>query len=118
MARRPDRAVIGSKAAGLSGGTGFAGLVLLLPDGIWKSILLILAPTITVTISSSWHVVTDEINAAVADWRIKNEIKRAERVLKTVNDPELKSQAQKMIDALTLLRVEITKKRVSVLVDS
>jgi hypothetical protein len=49
MAEQPDnKTTTGSTAAGLSGGTGFAGIVMLLPDSVWKSILLIIAPAITV----------------------------------------------------------------------
>ena len=96
----PDSKNTISSAAGLSGGTGFAGLVLLLPDGTLKSILLILSPTITIVVSSFWHVVTEEIESKVADWRIRSQKKRAaelyERLLKEGSaDEELKEKAKK-----------------------
>jgi hypothetical protein len=110
-------------AAGLSGGTGFAGLVLLLPDGIAKSVLVILAPAITVAISGSWRFVVEEINKRVADWRIGSERKRVEALLESLNknpgaSEQLKLQAKNDLDALMLLQVEISKKRVQAIVAS
>src|SRR3989441_12345787 len=96
MAKQPNKASSGSKAAGLSGGTGFAGIVLLLPDSVWKSILLIIAPAITVAISSSWHVVTDEIDARVADWRIRTQRRRAQKLLDDLNKNPVANEALKL----------------------
>jgi hypothetical protein len=124
MVEQPDsKPITGSTAAGLSGGTGFAGIVMLLPDNVWKSILLIIAPAITVAISSSWHVVTDEIDARVADWRIRMQRRRAQRLLDDLNkkpgaNEALKQQVQDNVDALTMLEVEISKKRVQAIVAS
>jgi hypothetical protein len=123
MVKQPNKGAGRSKAAGLSGGTGFAGIVLLLPDGVWKSILLILAPAITVAISNSWHLVTDEIEARVADWRIRTQRRRAQKLLDDLNknpnaDASLKAQAQKTVNALTILEVEISEKRAQAIVAS
>jgi len=113
-----------ARAAGLSGGTGFAGLVLLMPDGVWKSILLVLAPTITLIISSSWHFFTNEVSIRVADWRIHSETRRVQAlVIKLQNQmppasPALVQQAQQDLNALVLLEVEISKKRVQAIVTS
>jgi hypothetical protein len=112
-----------ARAAGLSGGTGFAGIVLLMPKGTIQSMLLILAPAITLVISSSWHLLANEINTRVADWRIRNQRKRVEALLKALNNnpsssDELKRQAQSDLDALVLLEVEISKKRVQAIVAS
>jgi SMC interacting uncharacterized protein involved in chromosome segregation len=84
---------------------------------------LIIAPAITVAISSSWHVVTDEIDARVADWRIRMQRRRAQRLLDDLNkkpgaNEALKQQVQDNVDALTMLEVEISKKRVQAIVAS
>jgi SMC interacting uncharacterized protein involved in chromosome segregation len=68
-------------------------------------------------------VVTDEIDARVADWRIKMQRRRAQRLLDDLNkNPEandaLKQQVQENVDALTMLEVEISKKRVQAIVAS
>ena len=112
-----------SSAAGLSAGTGFSGVVLLLPDGPVKSILLIIAPTITVVISSSWYVFTQEIEARVADWRIRSQKNKAailyERLKKDEgSDPALTEQARQNLNALTIIEVEITKRLVDAIVSS
>src|SRR5229473_891342 len=96
--RSPSRAQ-DATAAGLSGGTGFAGIVLLLPDSMWKSVLLIFAPTITVIIGSSWHILTDEISFRVAEWRIQSQIRRDTKRYNALNADDsasdnLKRQAQ------------------------
>jgi|SRR5215813_3719231 len=122
MPKRTNSRSIESQAAGLSGGTGFAGIVLLMPDSVWKSVLLIIAPAMTVVISATWLFLTDELGTVVADWRIKNQRRRAERLWHDVNNdpnatPELKAQARENLEALTLLEVEIGKRRVSAIVD-
>ncbi len=68
-------------------------------------------------------MVTDEIDARVADWRIKMQRRRAQRLLDDLNkNPEandaLKQQVQENVDALTMLEVEISKKRVQAIVAS
>jgi hypothetical protein len=118
--RRPIRL---SSAAGLSGGTGFAGIALLMPEGFVKSVLLILAPTITVGISSSWHIFTQEVEARVADWRIRNQRRKAEELYRRLlhdsgTTDEIRDKAKKSLEALTLLEVEITKRRVEAIVAS
>ena len=59
----------------------------------------------------------------VADWRIRGQKRRAEVLLKALDaDPtasaELKAQAKKNLEALTLLEVEISKKRVASIIAS
>jgi hypothetical protein len=110
-----------ANAAGLSGGTGFAGIAVLLPDGIWKSILLLIAPTITVVISSSWDLLSNEANTRVADWKIRTQKRRAQALLEVLKkDPnatdEIKQKAQDDVNALSLLELEISRKRVQAIV--
>ena len=112
-----------SAAAGLSGGTGFAGIVLLLPEGTLKSIFLILAPTITIVFSSFWHIVTQEVDAKVADWRIGSQKKKAMELLDNLKkekdiDQGLVDNVKKAVDDLTMVEVEITKRRVNAIVSA
>jgi hypothetical protein len=118
-----NRRASGAKTAGLSGGTGFTGLVLLIPDNggfhILRSILFVLAPTITLFISSFWDVLVREIDIRVVDWRIRSEKKRAEiryRSLDPAVSPEVRERAKKDLEALTLLEFEISKRRVETIV--
>lgn len=112
---------IGGKAAGLSAGTGFTGVVLLLPDGLLKSILLIAAPTITIVISGSWALLTMIVQEKIADWRLRSQKQRAAALVRSLaSDPtasaQVKGDAQKILEALTLLEVEIAKKRAAAIV--
>ena len=127
MADRPrlDRARNAriSNAAGLSAGTSFSGVVLLLPDGLTKSLLLILSPAITIAISNLWHVVTQETDAWVADWRIRSQKRKAANLYQNLisdrsANPQLVEKAKQNLDALTLIEVEITKRRVEAIVAS
>ena len=78
MAARKPPTGSSSTAAGLSGGTGFAGLVLLMPDGVLRSALLILSPSITIVITSFWQVAIDELSTWLADWKLHRQTKSAE----------------------------------------
>jgi hypothetical protein len=110
-----------STAVGVSGGTGFAGMVLLLPAGTWKSILLILSPTITIAFSALWRIISQEVDARVADWRIKEQKSRADTLYKQLkNDPNASPdailRAKQTLDALTILQVELAKRRADAIV--
>lgn len=107
-----------AKAVAVSGGTGFAGAVLLLPDGVLKEPLLLLSPAITVVITLIWDAAVEEINARVADWRIQSQKRQAEEFLRSVMADEaasleVKTEARKVVDALALVQVRIRKRRIS-----
>jgi hypothetical protein len=122
MPKRPaDNKV--STAVGVSTGTGLSGLVLLMPDGTLKSILLILCPTVTVVASGLWRVVNLELEAAVADWRIRSQKRKAIELLKRLNadaqpNQEMIQIAQDNVTALTRIEVEITRKRVEAIIEA
>ena len=127
MADRPrtdrTRKIRISNAAGLSAGTGFSGVVLLLPNSPTKSLLLIASPAITIAISSLWHVVTQETDAWVADWRIRSQKKKAVKIYEKLKsdgaaNPQLVEKAKQNLEALTLIEVELTKRRVDAIVAS
>jgi hypothetical protein len=110
-----------ARAAGLSGGTGFAGIVVLMPEGVWRSALLVLAPTITIVVSSSWHFLTNEVEVRVADWRIKKQKRRSQEIFDTLGpttSPEVREKARRDFEALSLLELEISRKRVAAIVSS
>jgi len=122
-ASRGRNRVTASSAVGVSGGTGFAGIVLLLQDGVVKSILLILSPVITVMISSFWNLATQEIEERVADWRIRSQRKKAEALYERLFsdpsvDPVARDKAKQTLDTLTLLEVAITRRRVEAIMSS
>jgi hypothetical protein len=105
-----------SAAAGLSGGTGFAGLVSLLPPGVIKSILFILAPSITIVISLFWKVVTDELGAWLAYWKLRRVTRGAEALLRRLESnpnasADLKEQAQATLRAVMQTEIVIRKQR-------
>src|SRR5262245_42859927 len=95
-----NRQIHEARAAGFSGGTGFAGLVLLLPQGLMKSALLAMAPAFTVAIGATWHVLTNEIDNRVADWRLAQQRRRVEDLLKTLPECcESRREALKDLEA-------------------
>jgi hypothetical protein len=123
--KQPKKRVLkdGSKAAGMTSGGGLVGLILLLPEGsFWRSALTVAAPFITVAVTSSWHVVTDYVARRVADAQIASERRRLESLVETIKgdataSDEAKNEAAKALQALTLLQLEISKRRVSAIVD-
>ncbi len=116
MSKRPVEVKV-SNAVGVSAGTGLSGIVLMLPEGALKSVLVILCPTITVLAAGLWSIITAEIYARVADFRISSQKERAkllyEEIRSDINSsPELVEKAKRNIDDLTLIEVEITRQRV------
>jgi len=112
--KRPSRR--SSAAAGLSGGTGFAGLVSLLPNSPMKSVLLILSPSITILISLFWKVAIDELSAWLAYWKLRREVRGAEALCRRLEaDPnasaELKEQAHATLRSVMLTEVLLRKQR-------
>ncbi len=99
--------------AGGLGGTAFASLVLLMPPGKIQSVLLILAPSITILISMFWKAVTDEIGEILAEWKMRFETLRVERMcIRIENNPhaseELRAQARSTLAAVMM--AEVTRK--------
>jgi hypothetical protein len=115
-------AASGAAGVGLATGTGFTGVVLLLfPDGIWKSLLLIVAPTVTVIISATWSVTTSFVEAKITNWRLDQEKKSAlarleEEKAKPNPNPKAIADAQEVVDAISRLETELAKKRVTAIV--
>lgn len=110
-----------STAVGVSGGTGFAGLVMLMPDSSARSVLLILAPAITALISSLWVPFTQEVDMRVADWRIASQRKQAQRrydalISDGIIDQSVIAKAKLTLDALTLLEIEIAHRRAEAII--
>jgi hypothetical protein len=119
MARRSK--ADGSTAVGISGGTGFASIVMLLSEGSTKSVLLILAPTLTIVISGAWSIAVDLAKQKYADWQIKKQRESAEARYELIkSDPtisaEVKDRAKKTVDALRIVEIEIAEQRVSAIV--
>jgi hypothetical protein len=111
-AKRPA----GGTAAGLSGGTGFAGLVSLFPDNIEKSALLILAPSISIVISVFWKTAIYELRAWVDDWKLRRELRAAQAFYRRLENypnasPELKEQAEATLRSIMETEMLIRKQR-------
>jgi hypothetical protein len=107
----------GNIAAGLSVGTGFAGMIMvIMPDSKYRSILLLLAPAITILIGKFWDAFTQVVDARIADWRINQQIRSAranyEQLKYAGAEPDVLEKAKKTVEALALLQVEIARKRV------
>lgn len=114
VSKRPSST--SSAAAGLSGGTGFAGFVSLLPDNTIKSVLLILAPSITIIIGLFWKVATDELGAWLADWKLRREVRGAEALCRKLEtnpnaSTELREQAKATLRAVMQTEVLLRKQR-------
>jgi hypothetical protein len=94
-----------------------------MPEGVIRSILLIIAPAVTVIISSSWGFVTEEIEQRVADWRLRSQKKKVANVYSgLMNDPsatpEAREGARLALEALTKLELEIATQRARAVVAS
>jgi len=114
ISKRPPRR--SSAAAGLSGGTGFAGLVSLLPTSSTKSALLILSPAITTLISLFWQIAIDELGAWLAYWKLQREVRGAEALCRRLEtnpnaSAELKEQAQATLRSVMQTEVLLRKQR-------
>lgn len=112
-----------ANAAGLSGGTGFAGLVLLMPDGTLRSVLLILSPAITIMITSFWGWLAQEVNERVAEWRLRRLCRKihvvCQRVLADPHSPEdAKRAATEKLAEIATLEVRLATERARALVSS
>jgi hypothetical protein len=110
-----------STGVGLSAGTGFASLVSLLSDGGLKSLLLIVAPAVTIIISRLWHLIIVTIEQRIADVRLREQIEQAARVIQELKanpnaSNKAKADAQKILDAMTLLKVQVAQKRARAIV--
>jgi len=112
-----------ANAAGVSGGTGFAGLVLLMPVSFLRDVLLILAPAITIIITSCWDILAQETSQQVADWRLRRQRKRAEAVLQRfIDNPDtpqaIKDQAKAHLQSIAAVEMEIASRGVRTLIGS
>ncbi|MBX5020408.1 hypothetical protein [Rhizobium lentis] len=99
-------------AVGASGGTSIASIALLLPDGFWKSALVVISPILTIAISYFWPVVTDEIRYYVGNRRLNSRIaktqKLVDRLLASGNaDPAVLQRAQEVLSTLTMSQVNL-----------
>lgn len=103
--------------AGAGTGSALAALIGLLGEGTVKSALLILAPSLAVIVAAAWSSLVAVINDKFADLKIRAERKRAERMVREMeNDPhatdELKEKAKKTLQALRILELEASQKRI------
>lgn len=94
-----------SMAVAATGGTGFASVVLLFPDSIYQSLLLILSPVITVLIGRLWEVALDAIDDLRTMHVIKQEEEGAVRDIEALSamahvDAEITAQAQRTLNEI------------------
>lgn len=98
-----------SVAVGL-GGTGFAGLVSLFPNHILKSVLLILAPSITIIINLFWKAMTAELGTQLADWKVRREIRKLEVIMGLANvSSTVKQQAKTALQSI--IKAQVVKRK-------
>ena len=106
--------------AGVSAGTTFVGIFSQLGDGRLKSILLLLAPTITIVVSFFWNSLWSEIQQFVADRRIRSQRKKQEKLVERLNkegaNSDVKEGAQSALNALLLLEAQLAQKRVEAII--
>jgi hypothetical protein len=111
-----------SAAVGVSGGTGFTGLVLLLPESVLRQVLLILAPAMTVFVSSLWDFIADEISSRLYLWKIRSQRRQFEKLSSAIEgnpsaDEDLKQRIRDGLRKLTIAEADLSTKRVQAIVD-
>lgn len=107
-----------STVAGISGGTGFTGLALLAPEGPWRNVLLLLAPSVSLVCGILWGSVIGQLQEEITRWELKRQVKRANSYYaKIANDPladpELLAEAIKAKRAMSRVEAELIQKRAS-----
>ncbi|MEM8935130.1 MAG: hypothetical protein AAGC77_01830 [Pseudomonadota bacterium] len=113
----------GATVAGAGSGAVLASLFNLLEPGGAKDILLILAPTFAVGVTAAWGLIGSLIDDVVADWKVRSQLKRAQKYLADVRadenaDPNLVQELQNQVDSLQKLAVQLSSRRVEAIVDS
>jgi len=122
MADKPESSSTDARMAGAGTGTVLASLISLMDDGTWKSILLILAPSIAIAVAASWGFVVSYINDVLADWKIRNQLSRAQKLLERLknehsSDSEIVKDAEENVNALKILELNLSKKRIQAVLD-
>ena len=114
-----------SREAGVAGagsGTALASLISLMGDGTLKSALLILAPSVAIVVAAGWSVLVPVLNDYLADWKIRRQLKRAQALLVELKkdpsaDPKTVKSAEENVNALKLLELSLSQKRVQAVLD-
>lgn len=122
MADQPESSSTDARMAGAGSGTILASLISLMDDGTGKSILLILAPSIAIAVAASWGFVVSYINDILADWKIRGQLKRAQKLLEKLRsehsaDSEIVKNAEENVNALKILELNLSKKRIQAVLD-
>jgi hypothetical protein len=109
-----------ASVAGVGAGMTFVGIFSHLEDGNLKSILLLLAPAITMVVSFFWNSLWSEIQQFVADKRIRSQRKKQEKLVERLNkegaSSDVKEGAQSALNALLLLEAQLAQKRVEAII--
>lgn len=106
---------------GVSAGTGLSGLMMLLPDGTMKAILLLSCPALTVIIGALWKIFSDETDSFIGGLRLRVHKKQAQKLYnRLVADPTSTAaaieEAKALVDTLSMLEVELRRKHINAIV--
>jgi hypothetical protein len=106
--------------AGASAGTTCVVLFSQFGDGPLKTILLLLAPTITIVVGFFWNTLWSEIQQFVDDRRIRllreKQQKLVKRLTKEGANSNVKDGAQAALNALLLLEARLAQKRAEAII--
>lgn len=85
-----------------------------LGDGALKSILLLLAPTITVVVTFFWNSFWEEAKQIVEDRRIKKQIVKQEALVRRLEDDghvpdKVKAEARDALNTLRTLEAQLSE---------
>lgn len=108
--------------AGASSGTVLASLFSLMDDGSAKSALLIIAPALAIAVAALWSILVPILNDKLADWKIAREQDRAQNFLENLKSdptatPEVIKKAEADTQALKLVVLSLSQKRVQAVLD-
>lgn len=122
MSRGPTKNT-GAKVVGVSAGTGLSGLVLTLPDGPLRLVLMMLCPTLTLVASGLWRIATDEIDEIIKSKRIMRERVKAERFYYALQEdasanPELVQLAKERVEELIKMQIDAAVRNAEAILSS
>lgn len=99
-------------AVGATGGTTLASMALLLPDGLWKTLLIIASPMVTVGLSHLWPIASDEVRYFVGSRRLNSRISKTKKLIAEEEasanpNPEVIARARGVLSTLSMSQVDL-----------
>ncbi|MCQ8184128.1 hypothetical protein [Parvularcula maris] len=109
-----DALIVGGAA-----GTGITAILVQIPDGITKTILLLITPPVSQLLGLAWSYLKIRFGNWLADQTIEGEKKRARKSVSTLRensaDPDTIAEAESKLNGLELLTIDHSADRIKAL---